>query len=30
MAMTWGIVIGFLQTSLFIVLVVVYMHRANG
>ncbi|HMM75995.1 MAG TPA: DUF485 domain-containing protein [Gammaproteobacteria bacterium] len=30
MATTWGIVIGFLQIVLFIVLVVFYIHRANG
>ncbi len=30
MATTWGIVIGFLQTILFVVLVVWYIRRANG
>ena len=30
MATTWGIVIGFLQTIGFIVVVVFYIHRANG
>ena len=30
MATTWGIVIGLAQTVLFIVLVVFYIHRANG